>query len=96
MCAWGAAMLRVSSEIRDTINRIAREDYGGVSIDEALRRLAQEHRRALWVAQSRQLREEQPEIWKAGVAEMVDVAEATAGDGLANEPWDGSSDEASP
>jgi hypothetical protein len=81
-------VLRVSSETRDTINKIAREDYGGVSADEALRRLAQEHRRALWVAQARQLREEQPEVWGAAAAEAVDLAEATIGDGLANDLWD--------
>lgn len=81
-------MIRVSAETRDVINKIARDDYGGVSADEALRRLAQEHRRALWVAQARQLREHQPEVWGAAAAESIDIAEATIGDGLANEPWD--------
>jgi hypothetical protein len=33
-------MIRVSPETRDAINEIARNDYGGVSADEALRRLA--------------------------------------------------------
>jgi len=82
-------MMRVSPETRDVINEIARKDYGGVSADEALRRLAQEHRRAMWVEQARRLREEQPEVWEASAAETVSLAEATAGDGLASEPWDG-------
>lgn len=81
-------MIRVSPETRATINEIARNDYGGVSADEALRRLAREHRRAVWIEQARQLREEQPEVWQAAGAELVDLAEATTGDGLANEPWD--------
>ena len=81
-------MIRVSSETREVINRIARDDYGGVSADEALRRLAQEHRRALWVEQARRLREEQPDVWGAAAAETLDLAEATVGDGLADEPWD--------
>lgn len=82
------AMIRVSPETRDVINEIARTDYGGISADEALRRLVQEHRRAMWVEQARRLREEQPETWEAASAEAVDLAEATAGDGLAGEPWD--------
>jgi hypothetical protein len=87
MRGMGVAMMRVSTETRDTINEIARNDYGGVSADEALRRLAQEHRRALWVEQARRLREEEPEVWGAAVAEAVDLADGVAGDGLANEPW---------
>jgi hypothetical protein len=81
-------MMRVSPETRDVINEIARTDYGGVSADEALRRLAQEHRRAVWVEQARRLREEQPDVWEAAASEAVDFAEATIGDGLGGEPWD--------
>lgn len=84
----GVAMMRVSPQTRDTINEIARNDYGGVSADEALRRLAQEHRRAMWVEQARRLREEQPELWEAAGDETVGLAEGTVGDGLAGEPWD--------
>lgn len=82
------AMIRVSPETRDAINEIARNDYGGVSADEALRRLAREHRRTLWVEQARRLREEQPDLWDSAAAESVRLAEGTAGDGLAGEPWD--------
>jgi hypothetical protein len=81
-------MIRVSPETRDVINEIARKDYGGVSADEALRRLAREHRRALWVEQARQLREEQPEVWAAAAEELVELADAVTGDGLVAEPWD--------
>lgn len=80
-------MIRVSQETRDTINEIARNDYGGVSADEALRRMAREHKRTLWVEQARRLREEQPEQWDAAASEMVDLAEGTVGDGLADDPW---------
>lgn len=81
-------MIRVSEETRDAINKIAREDFGGVSADEALRRLAREHRRAMWIEQARRLREEQPEAWQDATAEMVDMANATAADAVASEPWE--------
>lgn len=81
-------MMRVSTETRDAITAIAQDDYGGVTADEALRRLAQEHRRALWVEQARRLREEQPEVWEAATSEMSGIANGVAGDGLAQEPWD--------
>jgi hypothetical protein len=81
-------MIRVSPDTRDAINEIARTDYGGVSADEALRRLAREHRRARWVEQARRLREEQPEVWQSASSELVDLAEAVTADGLATEPWD--------
>jgi hypothetical protein len=80
-------MIRVSQETRDTINEIARNDYGGVSADEALRRLVREHRRARWVEQARRFREEQPGQWDAAVSEMVELADGAAGDGLADDPW---------
>jgi hypothetical protein len=82
------AMIRVSEETRDAINKIARDDFGGVTADEALRRLAREHRRALWIEQARRLRDEQPEQWQDGTAETVDIANATAGDAVASDPWE--------
>lgn len=42
--------------------------------------------RAAWIEQARQLREEQPEVWEAVGSELVDLADATTGDGLASEP----------
>lgn len=89
-------MLRVSPETRDAINRIAREDYGGVTVDEALSLLAREHRRALWIAQARQLREEQPDLWSESADESVALAEGALGDSLAHEPWDPAPDLDSP
>jgi hypothetical protein len=82
------AMIRVSEETRDAINKIAREDFGGVSADEALRRLAREHRRAMWIEQARRMREEEPEAWQDVTSEMVDIANATAGDAAASDPWE--------
>lgn len=81
-------MIRVSPETRDAINEIAREDYGGVSADEALRRLAREHRRAVWIEQARRLREEAPEAWAEAASEQAALADGAIGDGLGEEPWD--------
>jgi len=81
-------MIRVSEETRDAINKIAQEDFGGVSADEALRRLAREHRRALWIEQARRLREEQPDVWQAATAEAVGLADAVAGDVASDDPWE--------
>jgi len=36
-------MIRVSKRTREVIGVIAEQDYGGVTLDEALRRLAREH-----------------------------------------------------
>jgi hypothetical protein len=83
----GVTMIRVSQETRDTINEIARNDYGGVSADEALRLMAREHKRARWVEQARRLREEQPGQWETAVSEMLELADGTTGDGLADDPW---------
>jgi hypothetical protein len=83
----GVTMIRVSQQTRDTINEIARNDYGGVSADEALRRMASEHKRARWVEQARRLREEQPERWETAVSELVELADGTVGDGLTDDPW---------
>jgi hypothetical protein len=82
------AMIRVTEETRDVINKIAQDDFGGVSADEALRRLAREHRRALWIEQARRLREEQPDVWQDATAEMVRMADAVAGDAGAGDPWE--------
>lgn len=48
--------------------------------------MADETLRAAWIEQARQLREEQPEIWEAAGSELVDLADATTGDGLGCEP----------
>lgn len=87
MQGMGVTMIRVSQETRDTINEIARNDYGGVSADEALRRMAREHKRARWVEQARRLREEAPEQWEAATSEMISLADGTVGDGLVDDPW---------
>lgn len=36
-------MLRVSDETRERVQQVAHDDYGGVSADEAVRRLLDEH-----------------------------------------------------
>lgn len=88
LVAMAVAMIRVSEETRDVINKIAQEDFGGVSADEALRRLAREHRRALWIEQARRLREDQPEAWQDTTDEMVGLANAAAADAVVGDPWE--------
>lgn len=63
---------------------IAREDYGGVSADEALRRLAREHWQARAVAAMEQYRAEDPEGW----ADYIDEAAALErADAPVTEEW---------
>jgi len=47
-------MMRVSAETRNEMIRIATEEYGGSTLEETLRRLLDEHRRARWVQAARE------------------------------------------
>ena len=62
-------MLRVSDETRERILRIGREEFGGASADETIRRLIDEHWRATAVAAVRRYREGDPEGWANSIAE---------------------------
>lgn len=64
-----AAMLRVSDETRDRILRIGREEFGGASAEETLRRLIDEHWRAKAVAAVQRYRAADPEGWSTYVAD---------------------------
>ncbi|MGH9055274.1 MAG: hypothetical protein ACRDYY_05325 [Acidimicrobiales bacterium] len=71
-------MLRVSDETRDQVMRIGREEYGGTSADETVRRLVEEHWRANAVAAVRRYRETDPQGWAEFLAEAEDLAGADA------------------
>ncbi len=71
-------MLRVSDETREEVLRIAREDYGGVSADETIRRLIDEHWEAMAVAAVREFREDDPRGWADYVSEAEELAKADA------------------
>jgi hypothetical protein len=57
-------MIRVSKRTRDVIGVIAREDYGGVTLDEALERLAREHWQQRAIGAMDQYRSENPAAWR--------------------------------
>jgi hypothetical protein len=71
-------MLRVSDQTREEVLRIGREDFGGVSADEAVRRLVEEHWQAKAIAAVERFREEDPEGWAEYLAEADQLASADA------------------
>lgn len=71
-------MLRVSDETRESILRIGREDFGGVSADETVRRLIDEHWRAAAIAAVQEYRETDPQGWSDYLAEAAELAGADA------------------
>jgi hypothetical protein len=79
-------MLRVSDQTREQVMRISREDFGGVSADETIRRLIDEHWQAKAVAAVRRFREEDPEGWADYLAEADQLA---AADGAIADGWSG-------
>lgn len=62
-------MLRVSNETREQVLRIGRDEFGGASADETIRRLLDEHWRAAAVAAVRRSYENDPDSWSAYRAE---------------------------
>lgn len=67
-------MLRVSAETRERILRIGREEFGGASADETVRRLIDEHWQATAIAAVRRYRESDPQGWADYVAEAEEWA----------------------
>jgi len=65
-------MLRVSDETRERVLRIGREEFGGASADETVRRLIDEHWQAKAVAAVRCYRETDPQGWAEYLAEAED------------------------
>ncbi|HEX5541546.1 MAG TPA: hypothetical protein VFX60_08265 [Micromonospora sp.] len=78
-------MMRVSRETRERVLRVAEEDYGGASADEAIRRLLDEHWQAKAIAAMDQFRAEDPEGWAEYLAESHEGQTIEA---PITEPWD--------
>lgn len=72
------AMLRVSDETREQVLRIGREEFGGASADETVRRLVDEHWQAAAIAAVRRYRESDPQGWADYLAEADELAGADA------------------
>jgi hypothetical protein len=81
-------VLRVSDETRERVLRIGREEFGGVSADETIRRLIDEHWQAAAIAAVRRYRESDPQGWSDFIAEADELAGADApiSDEWANSP----------
>lgn len=71
-------MLRVSLETRDRVMRIARDEFGGATADETVRRLIDEHWRASAIAAVQRYRETDPQGWADYLAEADELAGADA------------------
>ncbi|HTQ19431.1 hypothetical protein [Mycobacterium sp.] len=71
-------MLRVSDETRERVLRIGREEFGGASADETIRRLIDEHWQANAIAAVRRTRETDPQGWADYIAEAEEWSDAEA------------------
>lgn len=69
-------MLRVSDETRERVLRIGREEFGGASADETVRRLVDEHWQATAVGAVRRYYESDPEGWSDYLAEAQEMSGA--------------------
>ncbi|MFI5913997.1 hypothetical protein [Dactylosporangium sp. NPDC051541] len=81
----GSVMIRVDETTRDDLTRVASEDLGGASADEAIRRLLAEHWQMKAIAALDGYRASDPDGWAEYVADAdrEDRASAPAAD-----PWD--------
>jgi hypothetical protein len=81
----GSVMIRVDESTRNDLTRVASEDLGGASADEAIRRLLAEHWQMKAIAALDTYRASDPEGWADYVAEADrdDRTSAPAAD-----PWD--------
>lgn len=71
-------VLRVGDETRERVLRIGREEFGGASADETIRRLIDEHWQAAAIAAVRNYRENDPRGWADYVAEADELTGADA------------------
>lgn len=71
-------MLRVSEETRERVQQLAREEFGGASADEAIKRLLDEHWELSAIAAVRSTREHEPAEWSDYLAEAEEGAAAEA------------------
>jgi hypothetical protein len=72
--------MQLEASLRDELARIARDDFGGVPLAEALRRLIREHRINKIMARYAELRSD-PREWACYRAEAL-LTDAAAGDGM--------------
>jgi hypothetical protein len=79
------AMMRVDSKTRERVMEVALKDYGGVSADEALGRLLDEHWQAKCIAAVAEYRAQDPEGW---VEYLREASEWDATTAPVTEPWD--------
>lgn len=79
-------MLRVSDATRDRVLQIGRDDFGGASAEETIRRLIDEHWQVRAVEAVRRYREEDPQGWADYLSEADEEA---AADAPATDGWAG-------
>ena len=68
----------MSDETREQVLRIGREDFGGASADETIRRLIDEHWKSRALAAVRSYRQDDPQGWADYLAEAEEFAAADA------------------
>lgn len=73
-----SVMLRVSEETRKQVQRLAREEFGGASADETIRRLLEEHWERAALAGVEQYRTDNPQGWAEYLGEADDMVAADA------------------
>ncbi|MGB3184609.1 MAG: hypothetical protein WBG36_00225 [Ornithinimicrobium sp.] len=71
-------MLRVSDETRERVQRLAREEFGGVSANDAIQRLLDEHWEAAALAAVERYRGDDPQGWANYLAEAEALSAADA------------------
>jgi hypothetical protein len=76
-------MVRLSEQTRDRVLKLA-EEYGGVSADEAVRRLLDEHWQRQAIEAVNRFRQEDPEGWAEYLRE---AEELDAGSAQPVDPW---------
>lgn len=73
-----AGMLRVDDETRERVQRLGREEFGGASADETIRRLLDEHWESAALAAVERYRKDDPHGWAEYLAGAEDLAAADA------------------
>lgn len=71
-------MLRVSDDTRQRVQRLAREEFGGATADETVRRLLDEHWEAAALAAVERYRTNDPHGWADYLADAADLSAADA------------------
>lgn len=70
--------MRVADETRERVQRLARDEFGGASADETIRRLLDEHWEAAALAAVERYRTDDPQGWADYLAEAEHLAAADA------------------